>query len=93
MPRSGGVTVHDGQLDIHQNKIRALFCDCREGLLSVFDFDDLILSWNWQAARVLPEASVNVPTRNAEAATTAVWEVDSRIHKAAPASGTIWKLS
>src|SRR6516162_2746595 len=40
----GGVAVHDRQLDIHQDKIRPLFCDGSERLLAVLGLRDLIVS-------------------------------------------------
>jgi hypothetical protein len=36
------ITVHDRQLDIHQDEIRPLFRYGQERLLTVLDFDDLV---------------------------------------------------
>src|SRR5438046_8958637 len=42
-PARGGVTVHYRELDVHQDKIRPLFCDRSERLFAVFGFDNLII--------------------------------------------------
>src|SRR5215471_14681037 len=39
----GGVAVHDWQLDIHQNEIGRLLCDCRQRLLAVFGLRDFVV--------------------------------------------------
>src|SRR5262249_34314219 len=38
-----GVAVHDWQLDIHQNEIGPLLCDCRQRLLAVFRLRDFVV--------------------------------------------------
>ncbi len=37
------ISVHDRQLDIYQNEIGPLLCDCRRRLLAVFGLGDLIV--------------------------------------------------
>jgi hypothetical protein len=39
----GGVAIHDRQLDIHQNEIGRLLCDCRKRLLAVFGLRDFVV--------------------------------------------------
>jgi hypothetical protein len=43
-PACGRVAVHDRQLDIHQDQIGPLLCYGGERLLTVFGFDNLIVS-------------------------------------------------
>ena len=44
-PACGGVTVHNRHLDIHQDKIRPLFRDSCQCLLTIFGRGDLIVCW------------------------------------------------
>src|SRR5262249_30843715 len=61
----GGVAIHDRQLDIHQNEIGPLLCDCRQRLLAVFGLRDFVVGRGKHIADDLPIIRLVLDHQNA----------------------------
>src|SRR5215471_6556463 len=62
---SDGVAVHDRQLNIHQNEVRSLFRDSREGLFAVFRLGDFVIGSTQHVANDLAIIRLVLDQKNA----------------------------
>src|SRR5262249_48599125 len=72
-PARGGVAIHNRQLDIHQDKIRPLLCDCRERLFAVLYLRDRIVGGSQHIADDLTIIRLVLDHQNALAHEASTW--------------------